>query len=44
MSRRKERDGRFKAQVAHEVIKNQHTVSQIASEFGVNPDSERLVI
>ena len=37
MSHRKQRDGRFKAQVALEAIKNQQTISQIASEYGVNP-------
>ena len=42
MSRRKQRDGRFKAQVALEAIKNQQTISQIASEYGVNPSSERI--
>ena len=42
MSRRKQRDGRFKAQVALEAIKNEQTISQIASEYGVNPSSERI--
>ena len=37
MPHRKQRDGRFKAQVALEAIKNQQTISQIASEYGVNP-------
>ena len=37
MSHRKQHDGRFKAQVALEAIKNQQTISQIASEYGVNP-------
>ena len=37
MSRRKQYDGRFKAQVAIEAIKNQQTVAQIASEYGVHP-------
>ena len=37
MSHRKQRDGRFKAQVALEAIKNQQTIAQIASEYGVNP-------
>ena len=37
MSHRKQRDGRFKAQVALEAIKNQQTISEIASEYGVNP-------
>ena len=39
MSQRKRRDGRFKAQVAHEAIKNQQTISQFAGEYGVNPSS-----
>ena len=42
MSHRKQRDGRFKAQVAIEAIKNQQTIAQIASEYGVNPSSERI--
>ena len=37
MSQRKQRDGRFKAQVALEAIKNQQSISQIASEYGINP-------
>ena len=37
MSQRKQHDGRFKAQVALEAIKNQQSISQIASEYGVNP-------
>ena len=37
MSRRKQYDSRFKAQVAIEAIKNQQTVAQIASEYGVHP-------
>ena len=37
MSRRNQGDGRFKAQAALEAIKNQKTISQIASEYGVNP-------
>ena len=37
MSHRKPRDGRFKAQVAIEAIKNQQSINQIASEYGVNP-------
>ena len=39
MSRRKRYDGRFKAQVALEAIKNQQTIAQIASEYGVHPTS-----
>ena len=38
MSRRKQYDGRFKAQVAIEALKNQQTVAQIASEYGVHPN------
>ena len=38
MSRRKRYDGRFKAQVAIEAIKNQQTTAQIASEYGVHPN------
>ena len=38
MSRRKRYDSRFKAQVAIEAIKNQQTVAQIASEYGVHPN------
>ena len=37
MSHKKQRDGRFKAQLALEAIKNQQTISQTASEYGVNP-------
>jgi transposase-like protein len=42
MSQRKQRDGRFKAQVALEAIKNQQSIRQIASEYGVNPSSEQI--
>ena len=38
MRRRKRYDGRFKAEVAIEAIKNQRTVAQIASEYGVHPN------
>ena len=41
MSHRKQRDGRFKAQVALEAIKNQQTIAQIASEYGVNPGASQ---
>ena len=37
MSRRKQYTSQFKAQVAIEAIKNQQTVAQIASEYGVHP-------
>ncbi len=40
MCQRKRRDGRLKAQAALEAIKSQHTISQIASEYGRNPSSE----
>ena len=38
MSRRKRYDSQFKAQVALEAIKNQRTLAQIASEYGVHPN------
>ena len=38
MRRRKRYDSRFKAEVAIEAIKNQRTVTQIASEYGVHPN------
>ena len=38
MSRRKQYDGRFKANVAIEAIKNQQTVAQIASHYEVHPN------
>lgn len=38
MSRRNRYDSRFKAQVAIEAIKNQQTIAQIASEYGVHPN------
>ena len=38
MSRRKRYDSHFKAQVAIEAIKNQQTVAQIASAYGVHPN------
>ena len=38
MRRRKRYDNRFKAEVAIEAIKNQQTVAQIASEYGVHPN------
>ena len=38
MSRRKQYDGRFKAQVAIDAITNQQTVAQIASHYEVHPN------
>ena len=38
MRRRKRYDSRFKAEVAIEAIKNQRTIAQIASEYGVHPN------
>ena len=38
MRRRKRYDNRFKAEVAIEAIKNQRTIAQIASEYGVHPN------
>ncbi len=36
MTRRKQYDGQFKAQVAIEAINNQQTIAQIASEYRVH--------
>jgi putative transposase len=36
MSSRKQYNGRFKAQVALEAIKNQRTIGEIASEYGIH--------
>ena len=36
MSSRKQYNGRFKAQVAIEAIKNQKTIGEISSEYGVH--------
>ena len=44
MSRRKQRDGRDKAHVTREAIKNQQTTSPITSEFSLNPASQRLMM
>jgi transposase-like protein len=38
MSARKRYNSRFKAQVALEAIKNQQTIAQIASEYGIHPN------
>lgn len=37
MSSKKQYDGRFKAQVALEAIKNQRTVGEIAGEYSIHP-------
>jgi len=38
MATRKRYDSQFKAQVALEAIKNQRTISEIASDYGVHPN------
>lgn len=38
MAKRKQYDARFKATVAIEAIKEQKTITQIASEYGVHPN------
>jgi len=38
MTTRKRYDSRIKAQVALEALKNQRTIAQIASEYGVHPN------
>jgi len=38
MGERRKYDSRFKAEVALEAIKNQQTISQIASQYGVHPN------
>ena len=38
MATRKRYDNQFKAQVALEAIKNQRTISEIASDYGVHPN------
>ena len=38
MAQRRQYESRFKAQVALEAIKNQQTIAQIASEYGVHPN------
>jgi len=38
MSKRKRYESQFKAKVALEAIKNQNTIAQIASEYGIHPN------
>ena len=38
MTTRKRYDSRLKVQVALEALKNQRTIAQIASEYGVHPN------
>lgn len=38
MSVRKRYDGRFKAQVVLEALRNQSTIAQLASSYGVHPN------
>ena len=38
MSKRKQYDSQFKAKVALEAAKNQKTMAQIASEYGIHPN------
>jgi len=38
MTTRKSYDSRLKVQVALEALKNQRTIAQIASEYGVHPN------
>ena len=38
MATRKRYDSRFKAQVALEAIKNQRTISEIGSDYGIHPN------
>ena len=38
MSLRKRYDGRFKAQVVLEALRNQHTITQLAGSYGVHPN------
>jgi transposase-like protein len=38
MVKRKQYDSQFKAKVALEAVKNQKTIAQIASEYGIHPN------
>ena len=38
MSKRKQYDSQFKTKVALEAFKNQKTLAQIASEYGIHPN------
>ena len=38
MVKRKQYDSQFKAKVALEAVKNQQTIAQIASEYGIHPN------
>ena len=37
MSKRRNHDAAFKARVALEAVKGEHTVSELAAEYGVHP-------
>jgi putative transposase len=38
MSKRKQYDSQFKVKVALEALKNQKTIAQISSEYGIHPN------